>query len=616
MSANKNTQNAAKQVAAKKTAEVKAAVDEAVKTIGHVTKVYRSNNLPKGLRKSVLSIDSVVIVNAGVRNAAISTISEPRIEKIKSKASSLLSEAEGHLAPFLTATSGSYTGHNEQVIGLENSRAYARKRNLVADEPWAHSTRFDLVDLLQYRQRLYIDDFQIVRSFNDVMLQKALRQAIPSLSFINLYGGRHIVFTSGLDKNNVKSFLASFTSVFGSPLESLEVEDYDTRLVHGSIDWEQRNAASVYDDQVVYDGGNDHDGGVCSTYALKCFMVEGCEIIFINLPTVATNISYEALASCVNYIEKDSTIADIINVENGEFLTNDWKYAFRQQLDLILAAPYGDSGIDSLADRFKLSSVGDITPFIARLQQEAFVFHAQSIPSLMTAAFFNFDGLPGVVRDVFSIHTFKMDFANLFKCVNHFSEFEAPFLTGKWAEEDSKKKSGCCAGCDGDNLIIPCREYRYLSALQHSINGKIVQMWDGYDSGASLLRTILIFNLSPAPMQFIASIRAELLRIAHRNIVDMYTKGFYQRNGTVIHAMNHIYSSQITDVSLFTDLQPEGAHMEWDGAYALISDNTNQSKITISLLRGNDYVIERYYAEFFGKIGIMSKSLANVILPG
>lgn len=616
MSADKNTQSAAKQVAARKTAEVKAAVDDAVKNIGHVTKVYRSNNLPKGLRKSVLSIDSVVIVNAGVRNAAISTITEPRIEKIKSKASSLLAEAEGHLAPFLTSTSGEYTGHNEQVIGIEDKRAYARKRNLVADQPWAHSTRFDLVDLLQYRQKLYQNDFTAVRLFNDVMLQKALRQAIPSSSFINLYGGRHIVFTSGLDKNNSKLFLASFKLAFGSPTGIVEVDDYDTRLVHGSIDWDQQDAASVYDDQVVYDGGNDHDAGVCSTYALKCFMPSGCEIIFLNLPTVATNIGYEALASCVNYIDKDSSISDVINVPNGKFLTDDGKYAFRQQLDLILAAPYGDTVIDDVVDSFRLSSVGDITPFIARLQQEAFVFHAKGIPSIMTTAFSKFDGLPAVVRDVFSIRTFKMDFANLFRCVNHFSEFEAPFLTGKWVEEDSKKKSGCCAGCDESDLIIPCKEYRYLSALQHSINGKIAQMWDGYDSGASLLRTILLFNLSPAPMQFIASIRAELLRIAHRNIVDMYTKGFYQRNGAVIHAMNHIYSSQITDVSLFTDLNPEGSNVRWDGAFVLISDNKVESKITISLLKGNDYAIERYYAEFFGKIGIMSRSLANVILPG
>lgn len=619
MSANKTTTSAAKQAAAVKGAEVKAAVDSAIKTIGHVTQVFRSHDVPQGLRKSVLSIDSVVIVNAGIRSAVTASFTEPRIEKLKSKASSILAEAEGHLAPFLTSTSGSYTGHNDQVIGLEDKRPFARKRNLVADGPWAHSSRFDLVDLLQYRQKLYENDFNAVRLFNEVMLKKALRQAIPNFEFIQLYGGRHIVFTSGLDKNNSKLFLKAFSEVYEFPQEFVEVDDQDVRLVHGSIEWQQGDAASVYDDRVVYDGGDDHDAGVCGTYALKLF-VRGCEIIFMNLPTVATNIGYEALMSCSNYIDQDSTIAAILNRQDGEFLNDDYHYVFRRSLDLILAAPYRDVARDNKVDQFKLSSVGDITPLVARLQQEAFVFHSKGIPHLMNTAFNKFNDLPAVVRDIFSIRTFQMDFANLFRCVNHFSEFEAPFLTGKWVTEDSKKKNGCCSGCNDKETIIPCKEYRYLSALQHSIGNKIVQMWDGYDTGASLLRTVLMFNLSPAPVSFVASIRAELLRIAHRNIVDMYTKGYYQRSGAVINAMNNIYSDNETAVMLLCDFDPNpGSGLRWDGAYALysISDkSTGVQKLTISLLKGNDYAIERYYNEFFGTIGIMSKSLANVILPG
>jgi len=344
-----------------------------------------------------------------------------------------------------------------------------------------------------------------------------------------------VILAPNLNEYTVDLFKNSIRELFpGNRISSHLIENFDDRWIDGTIS--RTDDIGPGKSKVRMDGGNDHDSGVASTTCLEIIVKDPYEdkglcITFVACPVVSTQIGYNALLS--------SELIELGHDFEGELPYGSAYKAikyFNAINNRVLVHDVPLNGEAQDIELFKRPlAIGDLSLVANRLQQEFISFFrlgGQSNFDLMFDTSYN--SLPALARKVFSPYNYQVDVANLYRCHEFFMRNELPGIVQNIANKTAEKSTDgkpCCSTHNDDRISISCSDYKIRTAIRSALDFKTHQMFDGYRTGTSLLKAMFMFHTPSTSMEYAIDIRAELVRIACRNMHDLYSKGYYTRLG-------------------------------------------------------------------------------------
>lgn len=511
--------------------------------------LHSSHEAPSFIKDTVLAVDQVLMVNHGLRKAQMSHFKNKSVN-IRAKSSSITEEIEKFFTDNIVIKQKQGSKLNSTTINHRNKREIkVIDRMLVSPQPWSHTDRLDSVDLIDFRAAMLDNDYIAFNKYFKKIIDDAVRKCIPT-HMLAAYGTKFsgvkseanpfvlnnlVVLAPNLNEYTVPLFVGSIQELFpGNQVTHQLVENFDERWIDGSISYEGELATAK--SKVYLDGGNDHDSGVANTSALEIIVKNpyediGFSVTFLACPVVSTQIGYNSLLSSElveNGFEFESGLPAISAYKVLQYLNNANSRVITHTTEL-------NGALVSIDFEKKPLAIGDLSLVATRLQQEMISFFGLGGKTNFDLIFnTNYNQLPALLRKVFSPYNYQVDAANLFRCYEFFMRNELPGIVQNIADNSAAQTAKglpCCTGHDDTRITISCSDYKIRAAMRSSLDFKTHQMFDGYRTGTSLLKAMFLFHTRTASMEYAIDIRAELIRIACRNMHDLYSKGYYTRLG-------------------------------------------------------------------------------------